>query len=184
MARSTYKSLLEDLRHNDATSFRQVLEVRGLPRENFYDYDLLMRALRMNRKRIVNLLLNKKCRVVKPDELSPQGTTTPLHLVAEKLGWCDVIEKMLKLGARVTDVNADGNTALHLAFINQLSDRAVFLLMKNYVEESHEDIRNNDGLGFMHIACTRSDVESVQKFFDEGFCDIHAQVTSCFQFFE
>lgn len=183
MPRTTFNSLLEALYRNDTRRFREILDNQGLPRvDKYYDYELLMRALRMNRKRIVNLLLNKKCRVIKPDRLSPEGTTTPLHLVAEKLGWCGVIEKMLQLGAHVNVVNADGNTPLHLAFIRQRSNRAVYLLLKNYVKDSQQDIRNNDGLGFMHIACMRSDKDSVREFFDKGMSDIYSQVMFCFQF--
>ncbi|XP_058800186.1 ankyrin-1-like [Phymastichus coffea] len=177
MAHSIYRSLLEDVRHNDVRSFRSVLEARGLPQDdNWFDYDLLMRALRLNRKRIVSALLDKHCRVNKPRNAST-NVNTPLHLAAEKLGWCDIIEKMLRLKARVTDVNADGNTPLHLAFLNQLSDKVIHRLLTHYLKECTTDIPNKDGLGFMHIACTRADCNSLREFFDVGMSDIYSQVS-------
>lgn len=181
MAQSTYASLLESLRHDDSRSFRSILESEGLPRgSQWLDYDLLVKAIRFNRKRIVSMLLDKNCRVIKSTAVG----NSPLHVAVEKLGWCKVVEKLLKLGARVTDVNNNGDTVLHIAFKHQASDFVIGLLLRKYLNETAEDVFDRDGLGFMHIACTRSNIEIVKEFFDTGKADMWGQVSIFFFFNE
>ncbi|XP_058800137.1 ankyrin-3-like [Phymastichus coffea] len=166
---STYQDLFESLVRDDVRTFRGILEAEGLPRGT--GYDLLIKAVKLNRKRIVTYLLHQNCCVFKP-----KATSTPLHLAVEKLGWCKIVKKMLELGAKVTDVNAHGDTVLHVAFKNHASDFVIDLLLKTYLTETTVDVFDKDNLGFMHIACTRSNIDIVKEFFDTGKANMYGQV--------
>ncbi|XP_058800118.1 ankyrin-1-like [Phymastichus coffea] len=179
MYRLIYKSLLDDVRQSNVRSFRAIIEKCGLPQDdNWYDYDLLVMAVRLHRKRIVNYLLDCRCRVNKPFD-DRVRTNTPLHLAAKKPGWCKVVVKMLRLKARVTDTNSEGNTPLHLAFINRLPKRVINMLLRFFTKYSRRNIVNRDGLGLVHIACVVSDRDCVEKFLNFGFDVGRAYTISC-----
>lgn len=143
------------------------------------DYDALFKAMRLGRKRIVNLLLEKGSRAV----MKPGSSSSLLHMAVARMGWSNVVEKLVSLGARVSDKNCQGDTALHLAFVNGSTDRMVDLLLIKYLDETIENVKNNDGLSFLHIACTRSTLQLVQEFIDRGVDDIDCQVNFSLFFF-
>ncbi|XP_058800117.1 ankyrin-1-like [Phymastichus coffea] len=172
MTQPVHITLFEALNQDDDKQFRYILETEGLPRgTNWLDYDLLTKALRQKSKRIAAYLLEKRCRVMKNDD------TTQLNKVVEKYGWGNIVERLLTLESKVTDVNDKGDTVLHLAFVNHFPEFIIDLLLRHYMHETTVNVMNRDGLSFLHIACTRPNKCLAQEFLETGKSDVHNQVS-------
>lgn len=153
------KSLLSALRYQDFQGFRSIIRSVGLPRDSFIDYELLSKAIKTGCKRITNLLLDHGARVIKK-----RGLATPLHhAVTKGTSWIQVIERLLKRGAKVSDKNSHGDTPLHVAFCCHAPGQLIDLLLKKHLEDSNENLANRQKLSFLHIAASRPNVEVIAK---------------------
>lgn len=175
---SPRKALLLAITANRAKDFRRILKRKGWPKESLWsDYELLVKALRLGRKRIVHVLLDHDARVSKASQLH-----SPLHLAAEKVtrSWTKVIARLLSQGARVSDKNIRGDSALHVAFDCNAPDETIDLMLQAHLLRCSKkaDLANKDGLRFLHIACARSrlTVDKVMRFVDKT--NVNSQV--CF----
>lgn len=177
------KKLRNALLNDNTNEFRSILENDGWPRySNWSDFDLLIQAIKHDRKQIAHLLLDLGCRIFKKPNM-----VTPLHLAAAKQGWTDVVERLLKLNLRVANqINigrGHGNTALHYAFFERFLDLeyTIDLLLTTHLKQRraggrHVNIKNKDELSFLHIACTRPNLDVVKALFEVDEDVIYSQV--------
>ncbi|XP_023316475.1 serine/threonine-protein kinase TNNI3K-like [Trichogramma pretiosum] len=75
-----------------------------------------------------------------------------------------IIEILMKNGTELQVLNDLGQTAIHIAAING-KDYAIQKLLKH---SRYENVSDNEGLTYFHIACMYGCRESVQQFIDEG----------------
>lgn len=164
----------------DADNIRQLRRLMHLSHDwlqdnEWADYEALLIALRRDNMRAVNFLLDKGCRVTKP-----ASKNHPLHLAVSKLGWYNIVEKLLTVGARVTDRDEKGDTALHVAFFSHASNYVIDLLLQRYLHETDEDLSDMQGIRFSHIACTRDNVDVIRDFVARAQIDVNCQVSVFF----
>lgn len=160
--KSTYSKLMDAIQSNDLRTFRSILQSEDAIQNGLWwmDYDLLTRALALERKLFVDYLLENGCCVWKPND-----KTTPLHVAVAKPNWHDNIEKLLCLGARVSAKDTKGDTAVHVAFKTGAPCAVLDVLIESYLDETNANIDDDEELGVLHIACTRPHVEFVKQFF-------------------
>lgn len=148
--------------HVDTAGFYQlILELEGWPN----DYT--------GRQLVIKLLLEKSCRVIK------HCTTEPMvHDLVRELSWPRVLEQLAHLGAKISDQNCRGDTALHLGFVHDAADSRVFdALLDNYLHHATDNFRNVDRLSLLHIACAKSSLEVVKQLLQCYPEDINLQVS-------
>lgn len=174
MLMSTCKLLALAMQRNDIETFRSILQRKGLPIKDssWLDYELLVKAIKLGHKRMVNLLLDYGARVFKR-----QGVSSPLHLTVAKLGWLNIVERLLDRGAKVSHQDAQGETPLHLAFASGIQGHLVDLLLKRHLEQSNAIVANREWLDFLHIACTRKNVGVVEKLVKANAASINFRVS-------
>lgn len=176
MTHSDHISLLEALNLDDDKQFRYILETEGVPRgTNWLDYDLLTKAVRQKSKRIVAYLLQNRCQVLKNDD------TSKLDKVVQKFGWDTITERLLTLNEpKIADIHDKGDTILHLAFVNSFPEFIIDLLLRHYLHETTVNVKNREGLSFLHIACTRSNPDLAKELLQNNESDVHHQVNNCY----
>ncbi|XP_058800190.1 ankyrin-1-like [Phymastichus coffea] len=82
-------------------------------------------------------------------------------------GWEDVIHRLVSfkcpIDAKYTKYKS--NTAIHYAFYNKLSNSTIDLLLWFYINNNDpiENVTNDDGLSFLHIACSRENLTVIEK---------------------
>ncbi|XP_058800122.1 alpha-latrocrustotoxin-Lt1a-like isoform X1 [Phymastichus coffea] len=158
MIRSNHDDLFDALRKDDLNTFRNLLLMYGWPSNTEYsDYHLFAESIKFGRKNIANYLLNLKCRLTKPGSLS-----TFVHVALTYTDWRDIVMKLVSFGAPVSTVNAQGNTAVHVAFKNKADGKLIDLLLAAYVQENIVNIADSDGLSILHIACSRPNLKIVE----------------------
>lgn len=155
-----YRNLLfEAIRTDNTQYFAFLLEWITWPRTiDYLDVDLLLAALEFGRKEIVNHLLGQKCRLTKPG-----NRVHAIHLALMQSNFCDVVKRLLNLGARVSNKNANGDNAIHVAFINGAPGSIIDMLLLRYLKEASQNDKNADGLSVLHVACTRKNLLVVKK---------------------
>lgn len=152
--------LNEALQKNQVSVFRNLFNNRNSAANYpWLTYQLLVKAIKLGHKDIVNTLLENGVPVYMESEVN-----TPLHHAsARPYLWLDVIERLVKRGARVDQKNSEGETPLHVSFSNAASDRKTDLLLNCHLSQSDQNIINASGFSFLHIACSRPHLQFVQK---------------------
>lgn len=150
--------LLDALLEDDLDNFSSLLLKFGWPKNmEWPDYYLLSEAIKFGRKNVTDYLVDLKCRVVKPDCRS-----TLVHVAITYLDWSELVVKLINLGAPVSTVNAQGDTAVHVAFKNNADGALIDLLLETYVRETASNIKDSEDLSTLHIACSRPNLEIVR----------------------
>ena len=88
---------------------------------------------------------------------------TLLHLASEN-SELDIIEPLLKNGAKIDAMNKFGNTPLHYAVLKGRLEVVEFLLKK----EAVVDAKDKDGNTALHLACRNSNKELINLLLKEG----------------
>lgn len=138
------------------------------------DYELLMRSIRMGCKRGVEDLVDFGCRIDKPGKHGASLSTVI------KNGWTKVAMKMLHLGARVSDAKWKVNSPLRCAFVKKKlngADELINAILDRHLLDSTADFVHEDGLSFFHIACAKGDLKFVDQFLRGGRVNMDAQVS-------
>lgn len=100
---------------------------------------------------------------------------TPLHFAVEH-GNMRVAKLLLQSGADVSLKNADGATALHIAFLKSCTAMVDILLEAHQsLEAGNVNPSNQTGLSHFHIACYQKNASIVQGFIDRG-ADVNVHV--------
>lgn len=164
MVQST-DNLFAAMRKDDVQTFESLLLSRNwFTYSVWFDYHLLSEAIKFGHKKVANHLLDLQCRVTKPGELN-----TFVHFVAQKYsGWNELIVKLINLGAPVSTVNAQSDTAVHVAFKNNADGDLIDMLLETYVRETTWNTKDSDGLSILHIACSRTNLEIVRALMYRG----------------
>lgn len=174
MVQKTFQILKKAIHRNDIHTFRSNLQTANNLYLDYQDYELLIKALHFARKRITNILLDNGCRAVKLTITN--GCTTPLHIVVSRIGWSTIMKKLLTRGARVDVCDENGDTPIHIAFLNGAAGSVIDFLLKYYIEKTLVDTVDKDGLGLLHIACTRPYLNFIRAFVDIGGSNVFSQV--------
>lgn len=179
------KQLLGAIKNNKTDEFLKILKSKGCPKDST-GYELLTAAIKFHRKRIVMALLdNPDCQKIKSK--NTWKGLTPLHMAVTILDWSDVVEKLLEKGYGKADENFNYKygTAMELAYNAGNVNNTVDVLLKHAIDN---DIIET---GYLHIACTRPNLEIVKKYLksDSIVYSINSQVvftlqscTSCVKF--
>lgn len=155
-----FVKLLKAQSNDDVEAVSQLLKSnRGWPIKNpaWSDHALLSEALQFGRKKVANHLLDLHCRVTRPGHLS-----TFVHMALKHSDWKELIAKLINLGAPVSTINAEGDTAVHVAFKNNADNDLIDLLLKTYVRETTWNIKDCEELSILHIACSRPNLKIVR----------------------
>ncbi|KAJ8664977.1 hypothetical protein QAD02_006639 [Eretmocerus hayati] len=114
---------------------------------------------------------------------------TPLHLLCKKFVPYmrfkfptyrrdneAIVELLLNHGAEIDCVDVDGNTPLHLAFHNEAENNSIIDLLISK-KDMDTNLTNKDGLSYLHIACSRSNLSTVKNLVSNG-ASINSRVSS------
>ncbi|XP_058800142.1 ankyrin-3-like isoform X2 [Phymastichus coffea] len=154
-----WRKLFDTVHANNVELLDAMLNADGWPMDtSCTDFELLILATKLGRKKIVHYLLDKNCRVY-----FGSGHNTPLHYAVRHRNWNDVIERLLAKGLRMSDTNRSGKTALHVAFKLNVGGEQIDYLMQHYLNNTENNIVSNDGLSTLHIACSRPNAQIVER---------------------
>lgn len=106
--------------------------------------------------------------------------TPALQLALKQFGWGVMVQELLASGARVSEQDNDGNTALHVAFEKFGTGRVFDLLMSQYLQETKFNLANKDGLSFVHMACARPYTAIVDEWILDERLDVNCRVSFFF----
>lgn len=110
-------------------------------------------------------------------------TDTRMHEILANSCKYNEVERLLALGARVSDQNREGDTAVHVAFLNCVSGRILDFLIISYLRETRRNLKNENGLSILHIACSRPHLDIVKKIAEWNANDLNCQVSFYLFFF-
>lgn len=99
-------------------------------------------------------------------DLSNDSQETALHMAC----MCDkpdIVEAILKLGANPNASNSDGNTALHIAVLENF-ERCVGKLLENRRKKYNIDLINDNGLTALHLAARNANERIARRLIDAG----------------
>jgi ankyrin repeat protein len=142
----THKELYEAILTNNIDRVRQLLENKSQVDLNKIlenGETLMTTAVARDLYPIVELLLNNNASLIKTNSKKE----TPL-IVAAKLGLENLARLLISFGSKPDAKDLDGNTALHLAIINNYQDLALFLINSR----TNIDITNNDNQTALRLA--------------------------------
>lgn len=88
---------------------------------------------------------------------------TALMLASDR-GEAGLVNRLIKLGAKVNDINDDGWTALHVAALRNHVDVTSVLIRGN----SDLDFTDSFGHSPLHVACSKGSAEVIQLLIEAG----------------
>ncbi|XP_058801035.1 serine/threonine-protein phosphatase 6 regulatory ankyrin repeat subunit A-like isoform X2 [Phymastichus coffea] len=98
------------------------------------------------------------------------GLYSPLHFAVES-NCIENVKLLLEHGAIVENQNNKDMTPLHLAMYYDIYNKERYTIVDYLyaaLENKEKNIEDDYGLSYLHIACTRNDVELVKKLLDSG----------------
>ncbi|XP_058800125.1 ankyrin-3-like [Phymastichus coffea] len=155
------------IKDNKVSKIHSTLTETGWPKDfEWLDYELLLTALTMDRVEVAHVLLDHNAR---PEKLFSKSMHAPLQVAVSKptTALPDLIRKILKNGGNaILKRGVDRQSSIHVAFNKGAPGEVIDLLFRSVTLKSKADWGDIYGLTFLHIACTRPNLNIVKMFFD------------------
>jgi ankyrin repeat protein len=139
-------TLIEAVREGRFGEVREIISSLGLSNSQDWSegYVLLCDAIKCRHTEVVKVLLTFGSEV---NNKSKESTETPLHFAA-KNGDIQIVDMLLKRGARINAKNYDGHTPLHIAITHNKMEITELLVNQGAAVNA----TNNDGITPLHQA--------------------------------